>query len=172
MKTLVLDESLDISPSIHRFLAARGVDGVFVCSAQEFEMAEASQGPMSLRVVNLSSAITAWEVARHLKVSPAGGPTRVFFDATAQGIEPLAALPGVECRERPRIGERRELAERDEAREHGNDKRGKDGDAHRGTARRQGREAGRKQPVARHGEEDAALAIKEGENDGRQRDDR
>jgi transcriptional regulator with PAS, ATPase and Fis domain len=102
MKTLVLDESLDISPSIHRFLAARGAEGVFVCSAQELQMAEASQGPMGLRVVNLSSAVTAWEVARHLKASAATGPTLVFFDSTAQGVEHLAALPGVECLERPR----------------------------------------------------------------------
>jgi len=102
MKTLVLDESLDISPSIHRFLAARGAEGVFVCSAQELQMAEASQGPMGLRVVNLSSAVTAWEVARHLKASATTVPTLVFFDSTAQGVEHLAALPGVECLERPR----------------------------------------------------------------------
>src|SRR4029453_9125788 len=102
MKTLGLDESLDISPSIHRFLAARGAEGVFVCSAQELQRAEASQGPMGLRVVNLSSAVTAWEVARHLKTSAATGPTLVFFDSTAQGVERLAALPGVECLERPR----------------------------------------------------------------------
>ncbi len=102
MKTLVLDESLDISPSIHRFLAARGAEGVFVCSAQELVMAEASQGPVGFRVVNLSSAITAWEVARHLKASAAACPTLVFFDSTAQGIEHLTALPGVECLERPR----------------------------------------------------------------------
>ena len=113
MKTLVLDESLDISPSIHRFLAARGAEGVFVCSAQELEMAEASQGPVGLRVVNLSPAVTAWEVARHLKVSAAASPTLVFFDATAQGIEHLVALPGVECLERPRTtGELEALLER------------------------------------------------------------
>ena len=112
MKTLVLDESLEISPSIHRFLAARGAEGVFVCSAQELEMAEASQGPVGLRVVNLSPAITAWEVARHLRASPAR-PTLVFFDPTAPGIEHLAALPGVECLERPRsAGELESLLER------------------------------------------------------------
>ena len=112
MKTLVLDESLEISPSIHRFLAARGAEGVFVCSAQELEMAEASQGPVGLRVVNLSPAITAWEVARHLRASPAR-PTLVFFDPTAPGIEHLAALPGVECLERPRsTGELESLLER------------------------------------------------------------
>ncbi len=112
MKTLVLDESLEISPSIHRFLAARGAEGVFVCSAQELEMAEASQGPVGLRVVNLSLAITAWEVARHLRASPAR-PTLVFFDPTAPGIEHLAALPGVECLERPRsTGELESLLER------------------------------------------------------------
>jgi transcriptional regulator with PAS, ATPase and Fis domain len=112
MKTLVLDESLEISPSIHRFLAARGAEGVFVCSAQELEMAEASQGPVGLRVVNLSPAITAWEVARHLRASPAR-PTLVFFDPTAPGMEHLAALPGVECLERPRsTGELESLLER------------------------------------------------------------
>jgi transcriptional regulator with PAS, ATPase and Fis domain len=112
MKTLVLDESLEISPSIHRFLAARGAEGVFVCSAQELEMAEASQGPVGLRVVNLSPAITAWEVARHLRASLAR-PTLVFFDPTAPGIEHLAALPGVECLERPRsTGELESLLER------------------------------------------------------------
>jgi transcriptional regulator with PAS, ATPase and Fis domain len=112
MKTLVLDESLEISPSIHRFLAARGAEGVFVCSAQELEIAEASQGPVGLRVVNLSPAITAWEVARHLRASPAR-PTLVFFDPTAPGIEHLAALPGVECLERPRsAGELESLLER------------------------------------------------------------
>ena len=112
MKTLVLDESLEISPSIHRFLAARGAEGVFVCSAQELEMAETSQGPVGLRVVNLSPAITAWEVARHLRASPAR-PTLVFFDPTAPGIEHLAALPGVECLERPRsTGELESVLER------------------------------------------------------------
>ena len=102
MKTLVLDESLDISPSIHRYLAARGAEGIFVCSAQELEMAEASQGPVGLRVVNLSPAVTAWEVARHLKASAEAVPTLVFFDSNAPGIEHLTALPGVECHERPR----------------------------------------------------------------------
>jgi transcriptional regulator with PAS, ATPase and Fis domain len=113
MKTLVLDESLDISPSIHRFLAARGAEGVFVCSAQELQMAEASQGPMGIRVVNLSSAVTAWEVARHLNAGAMAGPTLVFFDRTSQGVEHLAALPGVECLERPRgTGELESVLER------------------------------------------------------------
>jgi two-component system, NtrC family, response regulator len=100
MKTLVLDESLDISPSIHHFLAARGAEGIFVCSASEMEMVEASQGPADLRVVNLSPAVTAWEVARHLK--GARGTTLVFFDKSTQGVEQIAALPGVQCLERPR----------------------------------------------------------------------
>ena len=100
MKTLVLDESLDLSPSIHHLLAARGVDGIFVCSAQELEMAEASQGPVELRVINLSPAVTAWEVSRHLR--GASGTTLVFFDATNPGLEHLAGLSGVQCVERPR----------------------------------------------------------------------
>jgi DNA-binding NtrC family response regulator len=100
MKTLVLDESLDISPSIHHFLSARGAEGVFVCSAQELEMAEASQGPVDLRVINLSPAVTAWEVSRHLK--GAAGTTLVFHDESAQGLEHLAGLPGVQCLDRPR----------------------------------------------------------------------
>lgn len=100
MKTLVLDESLDLSPSIHHFLAARGVDGIFVCSAQELEMAEASQGPVELRVINLSPAVTAWEVSRHLK--GAAGTTLVFFDGSDPGLEHLAGLAGVHCLERPR----------------------------------------------------------------------
>ena len=100
MKTLVLDETLDISPSIHHFLAARGGEGVFVCSAQELELVEASQGPADLRVINLSPAVTPLEVARHLKGAP--GTTLVFFDRTVQGLEPLASLPGVQCLERPR----------------------------------------------------------------------
>jgi transcriptional regulator with PAS, ATPase and Fis domain len=103
MKTLVLDESLDLSPSIHHFLAARGVDGIFVCSAHELEMAEASQGPVEVRVVNLSPAVTAWEVARRLKA--AKGTTLVFFDGSDPGLEHLASLPGVECLERPRGAE-------------------------------------------------------------------
>ena len=100
MKTLVLDESLDISPSIHNFLAARGAEGIFVCSAQELELAEASQGPVELRVINLSPAVTAWEVSRHLK--GAAGTTLVFHDGSAAGLEHLAGLPGVRCLERPR----------------------------------------------------------------------
>jgi transcriptional regulator with PAS, ATPase and Fis domain len=100
MKTLVLDESLDLSPSIHHFLTARGVDGIFVCSAQELEMAEASQGPVDLRVVNLSPAVTAWEVSRRLK--GAKGTTLVFFDGSDPGLEHLSGLPGLQCLERPR----------------------------------------------------------------------
>jgi DNA-binding NtrC family response regulator len=103
MKTLVLDESLDISPSIHHFLSARGAEGIFVCSAQELEMAEASQGPVDLRVINLSPVVTAWEVSRHLK--GAAGSTLVFFDGSAQGLEHLAGVPGVQCLERPRDAE-------------------------------------------------------------------
>jgi hypothetical protein len=100
MKTLVLDESLDISPSIHHFLSARGAEGVFVCSARELEMAEASQGPVELRVINLSPAVTAWEVSRHLK-RPAR-TTLVFYDEqSAAGLEHLAGLPGVQCLDRP-----------------------------------------------------------------------
>ena len=100
MKTLVLDESLDISPSIHNFLAARGAEGIFVCSAQELELAEASQGPVELRVINLSPAVTPWEVSRHLK--GAAGTTLVFHDEAAAGLEHLAGLAGVRCLERPR----------------------------------------------------------------------
>jgi DNA-binding NtrC family response regulator len=103
MKTLVLDESLDISPSIHHFLSARGAEGIFVCSAQELEMAEASQGPVDLRVINLSPVVTAWEVSRHLK--GAAGTTLVFFDGSVQGLEHLAGVPGVQCLERPRGAE-------------------------------------------------------------------
>jgi transcriptional regulator with PAS, ATPase and Fis domain len=106
MKTLVLDESLDISPSIHNFLAARGAEGIFVCSAQELELAEASQGPVELRVINLSPAVTAWEVSRHLK--GAAGTTLVFHDGSAAGLEHLAGLPGVRCLERPRAAAERE----------------------------------------------------------------
>ena len=100
MKILVLDEALDISPSIHNFLAARGAEGIFVCSAQELELAEASQGPVELRVINLSPAVTAWEVSRHLK--GAAGTTLVFHDGSAAGLEHLVGLPGVRCLERPR----------------------------------------------------------------------
>jgi DNA-binding NtrC family response regulator len=103
MKTLVLDESLDISPSIHHFLSARGAEGIFVCSAQELEIAEASQGPVDLRVINLSPVVSAWEVSRHLK--GAAGTTLVFFDGSVQGLEHLAGVPGVQCLERPRGAE-------------------------------------------------------------------
>src|SRR3989338_6544162 len=42
MKTLVLDESLDISEDLHRLLAARGTDTAFVCSPHELQLAEAA----------------------------------------------------------------------------------------------------------------------------------
>src|SRR4029434_7805210 len=98
-----LDKHLDTPPSIHHFLAARGAEGVFVCSAQELEMVEASQGPADLRVINLSPAVTAREVARHLQGAP--GTTLVFYAPTAQGREQLSILPGVQCLERPRGAE-------------------------------------------------------------------
>ena len=102
MKTLVLDESLEISPRLQKALAARGVDTTLVCSPYELVLAEGDGRVADLRVVNLGPNLTAWEVARHFKASPAGALTLVFFDeASTQGIEHLSGLPNVECVRRP-----------------------------------------------------------------------
>ena len=52
------------------------------------------------------------------------------------------------------------------------DDRGEDGDPHRRAAARHAARPAGQQPVARHGEEDPALAVEEGEDHGRQRDRR
>ena len=102
MKTLVLDESLDISQDLHRLLAARGADAAFVCSPHELQLAEAANGPVPLRIVNLSPTLGAWEIARYLKAADGRGTTLVLFGPeSSQGLEHLSSLPGVECVERP-----------------------------------------------------------------------
>ena len=103
MKTLVLDESLDISEDLHRLLAARGTDTAFVCSPHELQLAEAANGPVDLRILNLSPTLSAWEISRSLRVGDRQRPTLVLYGPeSSQGIEHLSSLPGVDCVERPR----------------------------------------------------------------------
>ena len=102
MRALVLDESLEISPDLHRLLGARGAEGTFVCSLQEFFLVESTQGPADLRVINLSRGLTPWEVARALRETTRTGPTIVIVEPQSAGLEHLRDLPGVECVERPR----------------------------------------------------------------------
>src|SRR3990170_1256947 len=103
MKTLVLDESLDISEDLHRLLAGRGTDTAFVCSQHELQLAEAADGPVDLRIVNLSPTLSAWEISRYLSVGDRQRPTLVLYGPeSSQGIEHLSSLPGVDCVERPR----------------------------------------------------------------------
>jgi len=102
MKTLVLDESLDLSQDLHRLLAARGTEAAFVCSPHELQLAEAANGPVHLRIVNLSPTLGAWEISRYLKAGDSQQPTLVLFGPeSAQGLEHLSILPGVQCVERP-----------------------------------------------------------------------
>jgi two-component system NtrC family response regulator/two-component system response regulator HydG len=111
MKALVLDESLEMSPDLHRLLRARGVDAAFACSPYELLLAEADQAQADLRIINLGPAVTPWELARQLAASPFQGPALVFYDdGSAPGIEHLAALDGVTCLPRPRAAAELEAA--------------------------------------------------------------
>jgi transcriptional regulator with PAS, ATPase and Fis domain len=102
MRTLIFDESLDISPQIHGMLAAREAETTFVCSPYEFQLAEASHGPADLRIINLTENLSAWEISRQLRASISQGLTLVLVAGDANpGLEHLAGLPGVECVERP-----------------------------------------------------------------------
>ncbi len=102
MKTLVLDESLDLSQELKHLLAARGAEATFVCSPHELALAEAADGPVALRIVNLSPALSAWDIARHLRGADASRRTVVLFGPESlRGLDHLASLPGVECVARP-----------------------------------------------------------------------
>ena len=80
MKALVLDESLEISPELHRLLRTRAAESTFVCSPYELQLTEGTQGPPDLRLINLSPGLSAWEVARLLRLGPPHGLTLVLYD--------------------------------------------------------------------------------------------
>ncbi len=102
MKTIVLDETLQITPQLHKMLAARTADATFACSLSELEMAESGQAPTDFRIINLTDPASAWRISRQIKAMDSAGTTLVLFDArSAPAVEQLAGLPGVECVMRP-----------------------------------------------------------------------
>jgi len=98
VKTIILDETLDLSSRLRPLLVGRGCTVQCVCSTQELEMLTGRHEPPDLVVVNLAGDLGAWQITRYLESTPAVRATLILVDRrTAPGLDALAALPGVEC---------------------------------------------------------------------------
>ena len=60
MKSLILDETLDLSSRLGPLLAGRGCTIQCVCSIQELEVVVSRQEPPDLVIVNLTGDLTSW----------------------------------------------------------------------------------------------------------------
>ena len=101
MKSLILDETLDLSSRLRPLLMGRGCSVQCVCSIQELELVVNRHEPPDLMIVNLAGDLTAWQITRYLESTPAVRDTLVLVDRRpTPGLDVLTAFPGVECAER------------------------------------------------------------------------
>ena len=101
MKSLILDETLDVSSRLQPRLSGRGCKVQCVCSLQELELTANLQEPPKLMIVNLTGDLTAWQVSRYFQARPVTRAGLILVDDdTAPELETLATLPGIECVER------------------------------------------------------------------------
>src|SRR5262249_9210626 len=101
MKSLILDETLDVSSRLRPRLLGRGCKVQAVCSLQELEMAASLQEPPKLIIVNLTGDLTAWQISRYLQARSAARAGLILVDRkAAPGLETLTNLPGIDCVER------------------------------------------------------------------------
>jgi DNA-binding NtrC family response regulator len=101
VKSLILDETLDLSSRLRPLLLGRGFSVQCVCSIRELELVVNRHEPPDLMIVNLAGDLTAWQITRYLESTPAARGTLVLVDRRpAPGLDVLTAFPGVECAER------------------------------------------------------------------------
>jgi len=101
MKSLILDETLELSSRLRPLLMGRGCTVQCVCSIQELEMAVSRHEPADLVIVNLAGDLSPWQISRYIESTPPAKATLTLVDRrAAPGLEALSALPGVECAER------------------------------------------------------------------------
>ena len=101
MKSLILDETLDLSSRLRPLLMGRGCSVQCVCSIQELELVVNRHEPPDLMIVNLAGDLTPWQITRYFESTPAVRATLILVDRRpAAGLEVLASFPGVECAER------------------------------------------------------------------------
>jgi DNA-binding NtrC family response regulator len=101
VKSLILDETLDLSSRLRPLLMGRGCSVQCVCSIQELELVVNRHEPPDLMIVNLAGDLTAWQVTRYLESTPTVRATLILVDRRpSPGLDALAACPGVECAER------------------------------------------------------------------------
>ena len=101
MKSLILDETLDLSSRLRPLLMGRGCSVQYVCSIQELELVVNRHEPPDLMIVNLAGDLTPWQITRYLESTPAVRATLILVDRRpAAGLDVLASFPGVECAER------------------------------------------------------------------------
>jgi DNA-binding NtrC family response regulator len=101
VKSLILDETLDLSSRLRPLLMGRGCSVQCVCSIQELELVVNRHDPPDLMIVNLAGDLTAWQVTRYLESTPGVGATLILVDRRpSPGLDALAACPGIECAER------------------------------------------------------------------------
>src|SRR5713101_4892405 len=101
MKSLILDETLDVSSQLRPRLSGRGCKVQSVCSLQELELTASLQEPPKLVIVNLTGELTAWQVSRYFQARPVTRAGLILVDHDpVPGLDTLAALPGIDCVDR------------------------------------------------------------------------
>src|SRR5437660_5341312 len=98
MKSLILDETLDVSSQLRPRLSGRGCKVQSVCSLQELELTASLQEPPKLVIVNLTGELTAWQVSRYFQARPVSRAGLILVDRDRMpGLDSLTALPGIDC---------------------------------------------------------------------------
>jgi transcriptional regulator with GAF, ATPase, and Fis domain len=101
MKSLILDETLDVSSRLQSRLLGRGCKVQSVCSLQELELTANLQEPPKLIIVNLTGDLTAWQISRYFQARPVTRAGLILVDRDpVPGLDTLTALPGIDCVER------------------------------------------------------------------------
>src|SRR5438046_5952238 len=98
MKSLLLDETLDLSSQLRPRLSGRGCKVQSVCSLQELELTASLQEPPKLVIVNLTGELTAWQVSRYFQARPVSRAGPILVDRDRKpGLDSLTAQPGIDC---------------------------------------------------------------------------
>jgi len=101
MKSVILDETLDLSSRLRPLLMGRGWKVQCVCSLQELELTASLHEPPELLIVNLTGEVTAWQISRYLQSRPVARAGLVLVDRhPGPGLEMLNAHSGFEFVER------------------------------------------------------------------------
>ncbi len=101
MKSVILDETLDLSSRLRPLLMGRGWKVQCVCSLQELELTASLHEPPELLIVNLTGEVTAWQISRYLQSRPVARAGLVLVDRhPGPGLEMLSAHSGFEFVER------------------------------------------------------------------------